>query len=180
MTPTNLIWAIKSSPPAQNVTTEQNFRPSHSFTLPETHTIHPIRSLKPFTYKINLKKSNYVTRRGKDFCNSRQLLCCKCLEIKRTHALQLQHSDWSFETLLLQEKDDGLAGSFPPAGRETQVTPSTGKYSKKQKLPSNNSCQFEKKSFLAISLATGMWERHISESSETENEANKANIQKTT
>lgn len=64
MTLTNLIRDIKSISPAQNVTIQQNL--DHTTTPPKTNTIHPIISLKLFTYKIrNLKKSNYVTERRK-------------------------------------------------------------------------------------------------------------------
>lgn len=63
MTLTNLIRTIKSSSPAQNIYSRVL---DHPTTSPKTNTIDPIISLKPFTYKIrNLKRSNYVTERGK-------------------------------------------------------------------------------------------------------------------
>lgn len=106
MTPINLIWVIKPSPPAQNSVIQQR-QTSWKLWFTKMHTIHSIISLKTFTYKIRtLMKSNYATRREEDSCNSRQLLLWKFSEIKRMYPLQLQDPYWHYEFLLLHEKDN--------------------------------------------------------------------------
>lgn len=107
MTPTNLIRAIKSTSPAQNVAIQQNL--DHPTASQKTNTIHTIISLKPFTYKNKKPQEKQLChRKGKDSYNSRQLLWWKCLEIKRVPraaSLQLQHLAWCFQTASTRKRE---------------------------------------------------------------------------